>query len=302
MKNYLPILQDQPGTLDDRVCNELRIHRFDPNGTEHIREVGYPDDEFYTYPPNKAIKTGLVIGTYASVPYIHLSLENWQRNFPHIPVLVHDDCSPKQAQLKELCKKYGAAFSSNTVNRGHTVGDTTSFIAGWSWAKDHDIDILVKFSRRFLPLYNWLPDLEALARLTQYPTFSNVCHNLKWGFRSECVGMHIPTWERANVLDTIKKEVIWKQEMFCEHFWHEMARRVHSFTSPANISYTLKHPKDDWCSGYAPWPLLGTDRTKKVEGLIWHHSCTPDEYYAVSFAWGLRYNRNDFGLPEGAHD
>jgi hypothetical protein len=304
-KNYLPLLRGAEASIADRVEKDYHIIRYD-QCTHGERKTtiycGYEDEEFYTYPPRKPIQMGLVIGTYASVPYVHLGLESWKRNYGHVPVLVHDDCSPKQTQLRDLCKQYGVSFSTNSVNRGHTVGDTSSFLAGWYWGLEKKIDLLVKFSRRFLPLYDWTAGLEKLARETQYPTFGNVCHNLHWGFRSECVAIHVPTWKRADVMDIVCKEIIWKKEMFAENFWHEMAREVHHYTSPANIAYTITHPREEWCNGYGPWEILGENRVKKVAGLIWHHSCEPGEYYAVAADWGLPYTREDFGLPEGAHD
>jgi hypothetical protein len=302
-KNYLPLLRGAEASVADRVAKDYQITRFDKGGArETTIYAGYDDDEFYTYPPAKPIKIGLVIGTYASVPYIHLGLESWKRNYAHVPLLVHDDCSPSQDALHGLCNQYGVDFSVNSVERGHTVGDTSSFLSGWLWALDNPFDVLVKFSRRFLPLYDWTPDLERLARETQYPTFSNVCRNLNWGFRSECMAIHVPTWHRADVFGIVNKEVIWKKEMFAEHFWHELAKEVHHYASPANIEYTIRNPKPEWCNAHADWGLLGDDRTKRVEGVIWHHSCSPDEYYAVSAAWGLPYTRADFTLPEGAHD
>ena len=47
-------------------------------------------------------KIGVVIGTYGCIPYIDLQL-HFLKNVNHIDnILIHDDCSPYQNQLKEL--------------------------------------------------------------------------------------------------------------------------------------------------------------------------------------------------------
>ena len=51
-----------------------------------------PDIVYKTRP-----KIAVVIGTFASVPYVHLHLELLKRNNPEVPVMVHDDCSPRGA-------------------------------------------------------------------------------------------------------------------------------------------------------------------------------------------------------------
>jgi hypothetical protein len=299
---YYPILAKEETTLADKMRNGLAIKVHAPTGGTSSIDIGYPRSEFYTYDPLKPMKMGLVVGTYASVQYVHLLLESWSRNFSHVSLMVHDDCSDKQEELLKLCQKYGALFTANSGRLGHTVGDTSAMYAGMLWAEKWNIDLLVKFSRRMLPLYDWTEQLKATAIETQYPTFSNICRNLNWGFRSEAMAIHLPTWKRAGTMDVVRDEILWKKEMFAENFWHNMAREVHRYSSPAHIEYVLRHPKEEWRSGYGDFAMIGEDRTKRVDGLIWHHSCTVDEYYAVSAAWGLPYTREDFVLPEGAHD
>ena len=58
------------------------------------------------------LSIGVVIGTFAAVPYIHLHLEAWRRLFPHIRLLVHDDASPEQERLRRLCAEYGCEFGN----------------------------------------------------------------------------------------------------------------------------------------------------------------------------------------------
>jgi len=49
---------------------------------------------------------GLVIATFAAVPYEHSALESRCRNYPDVPALVHEDGSPEREQLVALCARY----------------------------------------------------------------------------------------------------------------------------------------------------------------------------------------------------
>ena len=238
-------------------------------------------------------KLGVIISTHASTPYIHLGLESWRRNYPSVKVLVHDDCSDESSQLRILCHRYGADFESNNIQRGHTVGDLTAFYGGLMWAKRKEIDVLVKFSRRFIPLYDWTPEFRDLANESQAHTFSNICTNLNWGFRTECVAMHVPTWE--NSLSKIAAESD-KSNVFCEGFIHNIAKELP--VCERYSTYLNKNRKPDWCAGHVDWKLLGNNRVKKVDGLLWHHSCHPSEYTEQSKAYELPYVLKDFVIQD----
>ncbi len=78
---------------------------------------------------------GLVIGTFNSVPYVHLFLESAKCHFPHIPILVNDDCSKEKKQLSSLCQQYQTDFHCNTRHLRHLGGDLSAFQHGLEWAK-----------------------------------------------------------------------------------------------------------------------------------------------------------------------
>jgi len=67
----------------------------------HLRDES---DRLYSQYP----EPGLVVGTFAAVPFVHLQLEAHRRLYPHVPILVHDDASPCGAQLRRLCTDCGA--------------------------------------------------------------------------------------------------------------------------------------------------------------------------------------------------
>jgi len=127
--------------------------------------------------PSHHPSLGLVIGTYGSVPYIHLHLESWIRNCRDVPVLIHDDCSPHRDQLEDLCRDYGVDFYSNPSRCGHIVGDMMIYPHALHWAEERGLDILVKFSRRFVPVIPWQNELGLLAYKTQQATFSGRCEH-----------------------------------------------------------------------------------------------------------------------------
>ncbi len=190
------------------------------------------------YPAAGPLRIGLVIGTYASVPYVHLGLETWRRHCPHIEVLVHDDCSRDGDRLRELCREYGASFETNSVRKHHTVGDQSAFLGGLLWSRRQGHDILVKFSRRFVPLYDWTGGLAVLARGSQEATFSNVCMNINWGFRSEAVAMHARS--SAPVVEKLRRDVVERENVFVEGTIHALAREIEP--CPAALEYRRLHP------------------------------------------------------------
>lgn len=143
---------------------------------------------------NAAPRIGLVIGTFGSPAYVHLHLEVHHRLFPGVPVLVHDDASQETERLASLCDEYGAEFSSNSERAGHQRGDLSVLIAGLHWARANGIELLVKMSRRFLPLEDWTGPLSVLAMDSQYATYSSWTRSWDYGFRSECLGVAVQPW------------------------------------------------------------------------------------------------------------
>src|SRR5207253_8771607 len=75
-------------------------------------------------------QVGMVLGTYAAVPYIHLQLEARQRFYPTVPLLVHDDGSHKIAPLRALCQQYGCDFEYNGQRQPPCLGDLSAFVGG----------------------------------------------------------------------------------------------------------------------------------------------------------------------------
>ena len=68
---------------------------------------------------------GVVIGTYGSVPYVDLQLHYLKNVNGFNKILVHDDCSEQQEELKALEEK---AFELRTfLTDNYTEGDSIFF-------------------------------------------------------------------------------------------------------------------------------------------------------------------------------
>ena len=134
---------------------------------------------------------GIVVGTRGTPAFIHLHLEISKRLYPE-KILVVDDDSSESETIQNLCEEYTADFlpkiglKSNfndgvhkvcinckqeklTINdicqqcNRHFLGDIGLTASGLRWAKNNNIELLVKFSRRFIPLYDWRQELLRIA-------------------------------------------------------------------------------------------------------------------------------------------
>jgi hypothetical protein len=238
---------------------------------------------------------GLIIGTYAALPYVHLQLESWRRNCRNIPVIVHDDCSPQARQLKLLCDEYGAEFHSTPARRGHVSGDLNVYPYGLEWAATRQIELLVKLSRRFVPVVEWQTGLLALAYESQYATYSGLCRHHGFGFRTECMAMHVPSWIRYGGAEPIRAHAESGEYCLVEAVVHQGAIAVHHHNCEANRLYEALHPRPPHAPGFGFWELLGENRCEPRAEALWHEACRPLEYYRAALQYGiLRYREEDF--------
>lgn len=240
---------------------------------------------------------GLVIGTFAAVPYVHLALESRKRNYPGAPVLVHDDDSPRRDELRRLCAAYGAEFVRSGGRGRWTVGDMSAYVAGLDWAGEARLELLVKMSRRFIPLHDWVPGLQALACETQYATYSNRCRHFGFGFRTECVGFHVRSWRGSGALESLRKVAARNESTFVEGYVHDRAREVHATGCGANREYERSHPRPGDADAYGVWGIMAEERTTRLPDVLWHDADQPVDYCRVARLYGLDYRLADFLDP-----
>ena len=240
---------------------------------------------------------GLVIGTFGSLPYVHLHLESRRRWYPEMPVLVHDDASDQTHELRALCAAYSAEFRTTDQRRGHYEGDLAVFQRGFAWAGDRGLDLLVKMSRRFVPLCDWVPSLQALVRETQYATYTNR-NGDGFGFRTDCIAMDVPAWVDTGAVVALTREGLQKAGIF-EVFFHHLAREVHGGPNDANRAYERAHPKPYDFAAYGDWDFMGNDLTRKYPQYLWRANSDAVDYCRAAWQYGLcSYSPDDFARVE----
>ena len=244
---------------------------------------------------------GIVIGTFAAVPYIHLALECRKRFYGNVPLLLNDDGSPEGPNLRHLCRHYDADFTTNSVRKRRTVGDISAFVNGLKWAADRGLDVLAKLSRRFVPLYNWIPDLQQLAWKTQYATYSNECRYFQYGFRTECIAMHVGSWRHAPAFDRMQALVCSNESTFVEGYVHNLAREIHQHNCKANREYEQRYPRSPEKDAFGLWELTGVDRTIRRAEVLWHDCDSSIDYARVARLLGLAYSAIDFEDANHGH-
>ena len=231
---------------------------------------------------------GLVIGTAGYPAYTAMHLETAKRLYPDLPILVHDDWGT--AETKALCDAYGADIEAPERRQGHGHGDLRAFTKGLRWADGKGIDLLVKMSRRFVPLVDWRPALVALALANQCPTYSSWCVFNNFGFRTECLGLAVGLWKV--IVPEMEKIIAKKLDMgLPEKFVHDIAQRIWALNQP-HFSFrhqTITH------RGYCFWEFMGTSRLAKSTQYLWHNANDVSDYMERCNELGLGYKqKTDF--------
>ena len=252
------------------------------------------------YKDNKP-SIAVVIGTYASIPYVHLQLEVWKSFCNNVPLLVHDDFSHHRYILKDLCKNYGVDLITTSKRMGHVPGDVAAFLSGFEWAQEKKCDLLVKMSRRFVPLRPWQNELEELAFETQFPTFSSICLFKEWGFRSECFAVNIPLWGERNGCTPLKNLHLFENlKVIGTGYFAAEAIYCKAATDVYQKGLCEQAEKHDEGRGYfegapfAYWDLIGSNRLRKYDSHLWYESHTAEDYADYAVSLGLDYKKKDF--------
>lgn len=256
----------------------------------------------------KKENVGIVIGTFAAVPYVHLSLEALRRNEPNLKILVHDDCSPFQDKLKEICDLYGASFYSLNYRRNPVIGDMSSVLQSIIWSNSNNCEIGIKMSRRYIINRPFVSELCSIMSNMQVPTVSSACSTWGFGFRSEFIGFHVPTWNSSSVINDMKKIIEDNKapELLTrlpEAWYHNQVKEVYSKNiSNERKNYDRNYPLAQNRAGFADMPMMGLGRNIKVPNIIWHDSSDHVEYYELSKKFNLPYTLENFKDPNMGHN
>ncbi|MEA4861747.1 MAG: hypothetical protein AB7F40_05490 [Victivallaceae bacterium] len=248
-------------------------------------------------------KIGAVIGTYGCVPYVDLNL-HYLINVNHIPVLVHDDCSTSRDELLELCKRYHphACLFTPTHKLWHqpgvgSIGDTSCFLVGLNWANQMKLDILVKFSRRFVCVSEFATKLRKLALDSDAFTFGLDCPRYHHPLRTECMAMNVRIWGDLWVCHRLNAAVQRQVPLFADFWFNDMARTIAYYNGSAKYRKFMKQlNRGPMFDAYVPWPdLTGPSRYEKNPNALWHQSNLPEDYAAAADkVFPGRYTAADF--------
>ena len=222
-------------------------------------------------------RIGVVITTFGAPAYIELQLALLTR-YPSLRALIVDDASDQVEALESVARRYGADLFVNDVRLGHLRGDLSGFATGLDWAAERQLTHLVKFSRRFIPYFDWLDNFQSLLR-TRPKTIGNWCqaHNF---FRTEAFAVEVAAWMPA--LKHLQNTA-WVYRAggdVIERYIHVLAR---------GIANDHRRPQ-----AFERWPLLGSSRARLQPGVLWHDVNATADYVTTANVIGLPLTFEDF--------
>lgn len=241
----------------------------------------------FTSPP----RIGLVITTYGAAPHVELALALRQKLYPDLPALVHDDASGQAGDLAAVCRKYGADFEVNSSRLGHEMGDVSGVIGGLRWAGERGIDLLVKMSRRWIPLVNWTTGLAELAVATQYGTYGRVCRRWRLPLRTECFAMYVGHWAAPEILDEMTRYMLTTlNSTWVERYLYDSAVKVYAMRCLANRQWEERNVRMTPRPAMGDWTFIPPDRQEKSDQQLWPEAgANAADYAAVARQTGLDY-------------
>lgn len=215
--------------------------------------------------PSRPRSVGIVVSTFGAPGFVALQLESARRFAPGTPVLIHDDCSGDPA-LVMLAERYDAWLVSPLTRRGHTSGDVSAFAAGLRWGESLGLEYVVKISRRFVAVQDWLPEFSRLAA-DRVPTIGAPDAAFGWPLRTEFVGLRVDDW--ITLLPQLQAYEVGHVEVF-----------VGGLAQSVGPTALLE--------------FLGPSRIIDHGNYLWYSFADSHRYAALSAEWGLAYTSNDF--------
>lgn len=226
---------------------------------------------------------GQVIGTAGTAPYVHLQLEMAKRLFGDtMPILVANDGDDEQSRaIGELAESYGAEFIC-WPKKGHAYGDMRIFKESMEWAKRLKLDVVAKFSRRFIPLVSWRHGLQYLMAFNTDACFFTRKHLDSNGglFRTDAIAYRLRLLDNPRVNETLD-----------EIFAGDGTRALNVETMFESFSRVT--------GGWVLWDLLGPNFYKPWTKAMQWRGLLPYHYGDLSRQLDLPYSDIDF-LPASA--
>lgn len=153
---------------------------------------------------------------------------------------------------------------------------------GLFWAKNKQIDILVKLDINLIGMYNWVEGLKELAFKTDGLTFNSYGDQWK-NFRTECIGFNVNWWTST----PIKYSFVWLLQNKCTveltSWLHELSKILDGKNySNKKLDYMINNHIDYLHSGYVIWTdLLGINESNMEErhnNTLWKSYTKEEEY------------------------
>jgi hypothetical protein len=249
---------------------------------------------------------GVAIGTYGSIAYVHLHLENSKKLYPTAKILVIDDYSLETKKIEKLCLSYGADFLSSPHHKGHFVGDVYIVANAIKWAYQHNLSYFYKLSRRFVPTIN-IEEIVKTIYHNEFAIYSNVCD---WGIRSECMLMHTELWYKY-CLSCLEDYIYFSTRDAMPHpvpevLYTKLCKRFYYNISHANniiLNNELNSDKIKRGCVFGILPFTTNNRGLKSNNYLWHSANGKEDFYNYAKYLGLNYTISNFNpdFPYGSN-
>lgn len=216
---------------------------------------------------------GQVIGTNGTAPYVHLQLEMSKRLFGStMPTLVANDGDGEKAEeVRKIAAMYGAEYIGWPA-LGHALGDLKIFQESMKWATRIGIDVVAKFSRRFVPLIHWRHGLQYLLAMNPDQAFFTRRHeDAEHGlFRTDAIAFRNRLINTKRVHDTIDETINTQRKNVNVEVMFDSFQQV--------------------CGGWVKWDLLGPHFYKPWTNAMQWRGLLPYHYGDLSRSLGLPYD------------
>lgn len=182
-------------------------------------------------------------------------------------IFIHDNYTKYSKLVLELAEKYNCTYftpEKKQFNQPHvgSIDETSAIYNGLIWAKENNLDILVKLDIDLIPCFNWKCSLIELAKNSDGIIFSSYCEKRTEFFRTDCIGFYVPAWTKNYPMQCFQFTL--ENELPVHHsIWlHELAKTL-SYNNFSNKWETyIKENKIDYLhSGYVLWKdILGINK------------------------------------------
>ena len=140
---------------------------------------------------------------------------------------------------------------------------------------------MIKFSRRFIPCYDWFDTIVRIHETTHHATYGSWDSHSRFGFRTECAAYDVDAWTNSGCVQRILNQ---GTPVLVEHFIWELAGVAWKYKKATNelskyTDRTWENPNGHCFSrNYAEWFIGGVARDKKTLDVLWHMTDSPADY------------------------